>query len=217
MILIRLMTLLILAIAIALCHGGDNKKPWKSSPSSSSSSLRSGKSSQSSSSSDDGTSCPDGSSTDEGEVCRTSTSGPDTFNGGCSGGGNSGFSNITFGESICGTVSNYEVPILGNVADTDWYYFEVSTNTTVSVRLTTDFDAQLYLFRLGDGASCQFTESTFVAQTDTDIGNNTYVISTNVTAGDYTVLVTSQSAGDSSLFCFIPGNYTVTVTDGPIP
>ena len=87
------------------------------------------------------------------------------------------------------------------------------TETTVSVRLTTDFDAFLVLFRLGDGASCP---ETFVA-IGTDIGDNTYVLSRSVTAGDYTVRVTSASAGDSPLSCPTPGNYTLTLTDGTIP
>ena len=208
------MTLLILAIAIALCHGGDNKKAWKSSPSSSSSSLRSGKSSQSSSSSDDGTSCPDGSSTDEGEGCRTS--GPDTFNGGCSYtgpyAGSSGFTDIAFGESICGTISNYVDN--GNKRDRDWYYFNVSTDTTVSGRLTTDFGAVLVLVRLGDVNPCGGL--TFVAL-GTDIGDNTYVLSRSVTAGDYAFVVSSRRRGDSSLFCPTPGNYTLTLTDETIP
>ena len=125
--------------------------------------------------------CPDGSSTDEGEGCRTSQ--PDTFNGGCSSGG-SGFTNITFGESVCGTVGRQ----FGIVADSDWYYFEVSTETTVSVRLTTDFSAVLFWFRLGDVDPCG--GFSLVAE-GTDVGNNTYVISENVTAGDYSILVAS--------------------------
>jgi len=198
------MTLLVLAIA--LCHGGDSKKLWKKP-----SSLRSG----TSSSSDDGTSCPDGSSTDEGEECRTSN--PDTFNGGCGGfPGSSGFTNIAFGESVCGTVSKYvyngEFGIVSDI-DTDWYDFKVSEDTTVSVsvRLTTDFDASLYLGRLGDGASCPFSG---VAE-GTDVGNNNYVISSSVTAGDYSIVV--SPVFDPSLSCPTPGNYTLTLTDEPIP
>ena len=156
--------------------------------------------------------CPVGSS-DEGEICRDSL--PDAFNGGCGGPDNSGFTDIAFGESICGTVSNWVDNTFGNVADYDWYYFKVSVDTTVSVRLTTDFDAILALERLGDGASCPYT---FVTGTTTDIGDNTYVISSEVLQpGDYAIVVTSQSAGDSSLFCYTPGNYTVTLIDGPFP
>ena len=95
------------------------------------------------------TSCPDGSSTDEGEGYQTSSL--DTFNGGCSNFGRAnaggGFSNITFGESICGTTVSNCVDNGGifriSDRDRDWYYFKVSMNTTVSVRLTTDFDAYL--------------------------------------------------------------------------
>ena len=158
--------------------------------------------------------CPVG-STDEGEECRTSF--PDTFNGGCN--AFRDFTNIAFGESVCGTVSNWvenrvrPVRIL-LLRDSDNYYFKVSEDTTVSVRVTTDFDAFLILDQLGDGASCP---SAFVANTTTDIGDNTFVISKNLTAGDYTILVTSQSIGDSSLFCPTPGNYTLTLTDETIP
>ena len=159
------------------------------------------------------TSCPDGLSTDEGEECRTSTSGPDDFNGGCIGDG-SGFSNIALGESICGTISNYE-DSQGNLPrDYDWYYFKVSTNTTVSVILTTDFDAVLILGRLDDIDPCG--EQTAVALTETDDGNNTYVISANVTAGNYTIFLSSVFDGPP-LFCPTPGNYTLTVINESIP
>jgi len=207
MILIRLMALLILAIAIALCHGGDS--PWKQSTSS----LRSGKigSSGSSSSSSDDSSC-----TDEGEGCQTSF--PDTYNGGCGGNGpygfNSGFTNITFGESICGTISIYESE---ESFDFDFYYFKVSEDTTVSVRLTTDFDAYLALARLSDGASCPFTA--FIADVFApNVGDNTYVISSEVLQpGDYSIFVIPGDFDDSSLSCPTPGNYTLTLTDEPIP
>ena len=67
--------------------------------------------------------------------------------------GNSGFSNITFGESICGTTSVWvESGFL--FYDVDNYYFNMSTDTTVSVRLTTDFLADLNLYRLGDVDPC---------------------------------------------------------------
>ena len=157
--------------------------------------------------------CPVG-STDEGEECRTSR--PDTFNGGCSEFGNGvivGFTNITFGESVCGTVSNYVDNV--NRRDSDWYYFKVSEDTTVSVKLTTDFDAQLFLDRLGDVNTCPITA--FIAFTSTDVGNNTYEISANVSAGNYDIYVSSQSFGDPSLFCPTPGNYTLTLIKGPIP
>ena len=105
-----------------------------------------------------------------------------------------------------------------SLRDFDWYYFKVRTETTVSVRLTTDFPAVLVLFRLDGVASCP---ETVLANTGTDIGNstdsNTYVISINVTAGDYSIALTSQSFGDSSLSCPTPGNYTLTVIDEPIP
>ena len=90
----------------------------------------------------------------------------------------------------------------------------MSTDTTVSGRLTTDFGAVLVLVRLGDVNPCGGL--TFVAL-GTDIGDNTYVLSRSVTAGDYTVRVTSASAGDSPLSCPTPGNYTLTLTDGTIP
>ena len=95
----------------------------------------------------------------------------------------------------------------------------MSTDTTVSVRLTTDFDAELFLNRLGDVAFCgSGSEFTPVARTTTDVGDNTYVTSTNVTAGDYSIVVTSQAPfGNPSLSCLTPGNYTVALIDGPIP
>ena len=88
----------------------------------------------------------------------------------------------------------------------------MSTDTTVSVRLTTDFDAVLILDRLGDVDLCEYTE---VARTITDIGDNTYVLSESVKAGDYTIVVAPDF--DSSLSCPTPGNYTLTVIDGTIP
>ena len=84
----------------------------------------------------------------------------------------------------------------------------MSTDTTVSGRLTTDFPAVLILVRLGDVDPCPPT--TIAIET-------TYVISANVTAGDYSIVVTSLSTGDPSLFCTTPGNYTLTLTDGPVP
>ena len=152
--------------------------------------------------------CPVG-FTDEGEECRTSTSGPDTFNGGCADTppyvGNSGFSNITFGESICGTVSTWDAKF-GD--DQDWYKFEVSTDTTVDLLLTTDFGAVLFLDRLGDDDDlCDFSE---VAE-GTDVGDNTYFLSANVTAGDYSITFDYDNL-DSSLSCRArPGNYILTL------
>ena len=101
----------------------------------------------------------------------------------------------------------------------------MGTDTTISVILTTDFDAILYVDRLGDDEQCPETE---VAYTDTDIsdiylsvyadiGDNIYVISTNLTAGNYSIFVSSDSFGDDSLYCPTPGNYTVTLIDEPIP
>ena len=84
----------------------------------------------------------------------------------------------------------------------------MSTNTTVSVRFTTDFGAVLVLYRLGDGASC--VDSTFVDIIDLRIF-------TNVTAGDYAIVVEPDFIDEELLSCSTPGNYTLTLTNETIP
>ena len=88
-----------------------------------------------------------------------------------------------------------------------------NTTTTVSVRLTTDFDAFLGLVRLDGVASCPET----TVALGINVGDNNYVISSEVLQpGDYSIYVSSVTAGDPSLFCPTPGNYTLTLIDGPI-
>ena len=98
------------------------------------------------------------------------------------------FGNITFGQSICGTISIFDP--FSPEFDTDWFKFTVPEpeNRTVSATLTADFAAVLVLV---DGVNdCStFDFDNLLAFYFAEEAPSSLAVSVNLPPGDYALIV----------------------------
>ena len=101
------------------------------------------------------------------------------------------FGNITFGQSICGTILTFEGFFGG---DTDWFKFTVPEpeNRTVSATLTADFPAELVLVDGVDDCSTFDFDSSNANVAALDVAEeapSSLAVSVNLPPGDYALIV----------------------------
>ena len=124
------------------------------------------------------------------EFCRSEN--PDTFNGGCPLSldpfefltGNSGFSDIAFGETICGTTSTFLTSELNPFdpsglfeRDFDWYKFTLDKPGFISITITSNIPIGFNLYKFPEEGCDGFNpdddrvlqESDFAPSTDVNI------------------------------------------------
>ena len=166
------------------------------------------------------------------EACRSEN--PDTFNGGCplflEGPlgpfeflGNSGFSDIAFGETICGTTSTFPTSELNPFdrsglfeRDFDWYKFTLDKPGFISITLTSNVPILFVLFKFSEEGCDGFNPDDDVVLQEADFAPSTDVnISVELDApGEYVLQL--QTLPRPPVIGVQCGQYSLTLFEGRI-